>query len=164
MFIQILKHTPIWVFCLFFVLLVIGFTQSKARTADKGKIFILPCAMLVLSFYGVISAFGPIYVGLLAWFIGITAASWLGLQLGILKGVTYSDEKQTFLIPGSWVPLILMMAIFFTKYAVNVVLALQLTIVQSAEFIAVVSCLYGCFSGLFFSRLLVIRRAINKEI
>lgn len=164
MFIEILKHTPIWVFCLFFILLAIGFTQSKARTADKGRILILPCAMLGLSFYGVISAFGPIYSGLLAWFIGITIASWLGLKLAILKGVTYSDENQAFLIPGSWVPLVLMMAIFFTKYAVGVVLALQLTIVQHAEFITVVSCLYGCFSGLFFSRLLIIRRAINKEV
>ncbi len=162
MLIQILKHTPIWVFCLFFILLSLGFLQSKTRTVNRRRVITIPCAMLVLSFFGVISAFGPIYAGLLAWFIGITAASWLGFKLGIIKGVTYSKENQTFLIPGSWIPFILMMALFFTKYAVNVLLAMQLTIIQSAEFIVLVSCLYGCFSGLFFSRLLVIRRVINK--
>ncbi len=164
MFIEILKHTPIWVFGLFFVLLALGFTQSKARTVDKYKVIILPCVMTGLSFYGVVSAFGPVYAGLLAWFIGMAVAVWLGWKFAIPKGVAYFEKSRSFLIPGSWMPLILMMAIFFTKYAVGVVLALQLNITKDFEFIVVVSCLYGCFSGLFFSRLLVIRRAINQEV
>jgi len=163
MFFEILKHTPSWVFVLFFVLIVLGYFQSRPRTVDKWRVFILPFAMIVLSFYGVIDVFGLELAGLLAWLTGVVTASWLGYWLALPKGVIYFDEARTFFIPGSWIPLILMMAIFFTKYAVGVMTARQPGIAGEVEFITAISLFYGLFSGLFFSRLLVIRQAVSKS-
>ena len=45
-----------------------------------------------------------------------------------------------------------MMAIFFTKYAVGVVLARQLPCALEAKFIGAISLSYGCLGGLFLAR------------
>ena len=163
MLIEILKRTPTWVFVLFFVLLTLGYFQSKARTLGRGKVSILPCVIITLSFYGVLSAFGTAPVGLISWFVGAASAVWLGLALAAPKGVVYCDEIRSFSIPGSWVPLLLMMAIFFTKYAVGVVLARQLPCALEAKFIGAISLSYGCLGGLFLARTLVIWRSAKQN-
>jgi hypothetical protein len=162
--IEILKRTPAWVFILFFVLLVYGHSQSKNRTVSRPRIAVLPAAMIVLSFYGVLSAFGIAPVGLASWGIGVGVSVWLGLVLAVPRGVTYSNETQSFFVPGSWLPLILMMAIFFIKYAVGVILARQLPIANTLIFSGSVSFLYGFFGGLFLSRALVVWSSRKRPI
>ena len=163
MLIEIISHTPRWVFILFFVLLVLGYLQSKTRTVSRKKVIILPCAMIALSFYGVISAFGISAVGIISWFIGAAATTWLGLMLGSPKGIVCKDDIHSVIIPGSWIPLLLMMAIFFTKYIVGVVLARELPIAGSLQFISIVCFFYGCFSGLFLARMLVTWSALKQK-
>ena len=64
MLIEILQRTPPWVFVLFFALLALGYFQSRSRTVSRRRVSILPVAMIVLSLYGVFSAFGIAPVGL----------------------------------------------------------------------------------------------------
>lgn len=156
MLIEILKRTPSWVFILFFVLLSLGYFQSKNRTISRFGISMLPIAMLGLSFYGVVSAFGIVFAGLTSWFVGVAIAVGLGVKLTTPKGITFSTQTKTFSVPGSWLPLVLMMAIFFTKYAVGVVLARQLPIVSEPGFIISISFCYGLLSGVFLARAVVI--------
>jgi hypothetical protein len=156
MFIEILKHTPSWVFVLFFVLLAMGYFQSKDRTVSRGRVSILPVAMIALSFYGVFSAFAIVPVGLVSWVVGVLAAVWLGVRIAAPRGVAFSIDTQLFSVPGSWLPLALMMAIFFTKYAVGIIQGRHLPIANEPVFIGSISLCYGFFSGLFLARALVI--------
>lgn len=156
---EILKRTPSWVFVLFLVLLALGYSQSKARAVKRRHVAILPAAMIALSFYGVLSAFGVAPIALAAWLIGASVAVWLGIALAVPRGVTYSAEALSFSIPGSWLPLVLMMAIFFIKYAVGVILARQLPVAGTFEFTGLISLTYGFLSGLFLSRALVVWRS-----
>lgn len=159
MLIEIIKRTPPWVFVLFFVLLIIGSMQSKDRTLSRGKVAILPVAMICLSFYGVLSAFGigrP--VSLVSWAAGIFIAGLLGGKFPLPAGVSYSTENRSYSVPGSWFPLFLMMAIFFIKYAVGVILARKLPIANEQIFIVPVSLCYGLISGLFLVRAFAIWR------
>ena len=158
MFIEILKRTPLWVFVLFFVLLTVGYFQSKKRKISRGKVTLFPFAMIALSFYGVLSAFGVASVGLFSWAVGIAGAVCLGLKIIPQRGVTFSTEELLFSIPGSWFPLALMMAIFFTKFTVGVILSRQLPIANEPVFIGAISLLYGFFSGLFLARAFAIWR------
>jgi len=156
---EILKRTPSWVFVLFFVLLAVGYCQSKDRVISRRNVTMLPVAMLGLSFYGVLSAFGITPFALTAWLAGVGIAVWLGLKTLNLRGVSFTTETRSFPVPGSWLPLCLMMAIFVTKYAVGVILARKLPIAGEQAFIGSISLMYGLFSGLFLARAAAIMRS-----
>jgi hypothetical protein len=157
--IEILRHTPAWVFVLFFVLLAAGYRQTKDRRVRHGVIVALPAVMLALSFYGVISGFGMDAAALGAWVIGIGLAVALGVISRWPRRAGASKGENAFFVPGSWVPLLLMMLIFFTKYAVAVIIARKLPIANRPLFIVCVALCYGLFSGFFLARAIVIWRS-----
>ncbi len=159
MLIEILKRTPPWVFLLFVVLLVLGYSQSKDRTVRRSSVSILPVAMMVLSFYGVFSAFGLVFIGLACWTLGVATATGLGVKLAKPRGVTFCTATRSFFVPGSWFPGVAMLAIFFTKYTVGVILARQLPMVREMTFVGSVSLCYGLLSGVFLARAIVIWRS-----
>lgn len=158
MLIEILRRTPSWVFVLFFVLLGLGYFQSKDRVISRSKVTMLPAAMLLLSFYGVLSAFGITPLTLAAWLTGVAVAGWFGLKTAKMCRASFTKETALFAVPGSWLPLSLMMAIFFTKYAVGVILARKIPIAGDLTFIGSVSLIYGLISGVFFARAMAILR------
>lgn len=159
---EILKRTPPWVFVLFFVLLAFGYFQSKDRVVSRSRVTLLPAAMLLLSFYGVFSAFGLTPAPLVFWGAGVAIAVWSGLKFANGDGVSFSAESRSFTLPGSWLPLSLMMAIFITKYAVGVVLARKLPIAGALTFVGVVSLVYGLLSGFFLARAVAILQTARK--
>ncbi len=162
MLLEILKRTPSWVFILFLVVVIIGYSQSRGRTISRGRVAILPVAMIVLSFYGVLSAFNFLPTSLICWALGLSGAVLFGLKLALPRGVTFSPEKGSFFVPGSWIPFALIMAIFFTKYAVGVILARQLAIGSNLVFVAGISLCYGLFSGVFLVRAIIIWRTVKS--
>ncbi len=152
MILEILKGTPYWVFILFFVLLALGFNQSRPRTVGSKRVFILPICMIGLSIYGVYSAFSLEMIAFTSWSIGALISVGLGALLFSAKKTVFNEDTQSFSVPGSWVPLLLMMAIFFTKYFVGYSQAVGLPFIESVTFIATIALLYGAFSGLFLAR------------
>jgi hypothetical protein len=150
------------VFVLFFALIALGYYQSKDRMVRRSKISMLPVAMIALSFYGVLSAFGMAPIGFALWVLGVAISVKLGAKLAAPKGVIYSAETQSFFVPGSWLPLAFMMAIFFTKYAVGVILAKQLPVARETAFVGSVSLCYGLLSGVFLARAIAILQAAKS--
>ncbi len=73
MIIQIMQHTPGWVWVLLLALIYIGYLQSRTRIVAKARLFALPAAMLGLSLYSLFATFGAVHLGLLAWLAGGTA-------------------------------------------------------------------------------------------
>lgn len=152
MIIAILSHTPRWVFALFFGLIYQGFRQSKAQAVSAKRLLVLPLAMLGMSFLGVSSTFGSGSLALACWLgaLGIGAA--LALVLVNAKSVSYSSATRAFNLPGSWLPLFLMMGIFFTKYIVGAGLSQHPGLLDLPGFVGVASAAYGFWSGVFFGR------------
>ncbi|MCJ8337328.1 MAG: hypothetical protein MJK10_02560 [Pseudomonadales bacterium] len=152
MIIEILKHTPIWVFGLLVFLLILGLQQSRDRTVKKFLILPLPVGMVFLSYFGVFSSFGlsPISTGL--WLAALVSIACLFAKCLPLKGVEFSTATARFSIPGSWVPLVLMMAIFFSKYLVAVLNALHPSLTMSSGFMILCCLVYGALSGVFVGR------------
>lgn len=102
------------------------------------------------------SAFGIVTTGLFPWILGVTIALGLGIKIAAPGNVTFFADTQTFVVPGSWLPLFLMMAIFFMKYAGGVILTRQLPIANETVFIGFVSLCYGLMSGVFLARATVV--------
>ena len=158
MLVQILKHTPLWVFGLFFGLAYVGYLQSKTRLVSRQRLAILPIAMLCLSFLGVWSSFGPNLTAFASWASALLAVVILSLALAPPRGVSYSPESKLFAVPGSWVPLALMMCIFFTKYAVAVARAVDPGFSNSIALVAAICTICGLCSGVFLARALRVAR------
>ena len=162
MFLEIVKNTPIWVFVLFIGLVFLAYSQSKDRVINIKRVLILPIAMILLSIFGVFSAFGLSFIAILLWFFGIGVALLFGLKLAFPKNIKYNMEEKSYFIPGSWTPMFFIMTIFFTKYFVGVVIAKHLAILATLEFICIISFLYGLLSGVFLSRSIIIIRAKDR--
>jgi hypothetical protein len=149
---QILAHTPIWVFVLFVVLLVFGLLQTRSRAVKPLLAYFLPAGMIALSLAGVQSSFGIQALPVGSWATGVAMVTFIGVRFFPLKAVTYDSEKKHFLIPGGWLPFFVIMAIFFTKYAVAVMRGLDSPFVDRPAFAMALSLAYGCFSGYFAAR------------
>ncbi|MDD3343851.1 MAG: hypothetical protein PHR87_09780 [Sulfurospirillaceae bacterium] len=164
---EIIQHTPLWVFILFISLIFLGYTQTKDRKVKLKRIFILPTVMIILSLFGIFSAFGTMITPLVLWFIGGFLFLLIGLKLSFPKNIKYNKSEDVFYISGSWVPMVLILVIFCIKYFVGVAIARELPIINELGFIITVSFLYGSLSGVFLSRSIVIMQSKiynkNKE-
>lgn len=150
MFLTVLRHVPIWVFGLLLALIAFGVSQAVPRSVTRQRSMVLPLVLLALSFAGVVSAFG--LLPLPAWATGVAAAVLLLRGRFDVSAVRFSAATQRFQVPGSWLPLGLMMAIFALKFGVGMSLALHPELRQSAVFVLAVSTAYGVFSGVFLAR------------
>lgn len=162
MLIEILTRTPLWVFALFFIVLGTGYVQSKDRVIGRGKVMALPIIFVGLSISGVFTAFGVSYPGIATWLVGMLVAILLGLALGAPRAVAYVAKSRSFAVPGSWVPLTLMMAVFFVKYAVGVLLTLDPSAAASTAIVTGTGFCYGFLSGMFLTRAIVIWRSASQ--
>ena len=158
---QILTHTPRWVFLILFALVMLGWQQSRDRSRKPWVLLLVPAVMTLMSFGSLLSSFGAVVALQLLWLaaLGLFAAA-VGAYLPV-KGLR-AEGKRIF-IPGSWVPLILMLAIFFTKYAVGATKAMAPQLVDLPAFKLSLCVVYGAFSGIFVGRALAIWREIQAQ-
>jgi hypothetical protein len=91
-------------------------------------------------------------VGFASWTGGVVVAALIALRWPF--GVTHSPESGLFVIPGSWLPMILMLALFFMKMATSVLAVRHPALAAKPEYIASISFLYGVWSGVFCGRAL----------
>ena len=154
MVLQILAHTPYWVFALFALLIWLGCKQLVTRRVSLRRITVLPLAMTGLSLYGVVSAFRDSPLALAFWVAAAVVAAFLLMQRRLHEATRYEAGTRSFQVPGSAVPLVLMMGVFFTKYVVGVQLAMHPELAHQPGFVWPVSLLYGAFSGIFAARAL----------
>ena len=158
---QILIHTPTWVFFVLFGLVLLGWQQSRDRSRKPWVLALVPAAMAGLSYGSLLSSFGAVIALQLLWLaaLGLFAAA-VGAYLPI-KGVR--AEGNRIFIPGSWGPLILMLALFFTKYAVGAASAMAPQWVDLPSFKLTICVVYGAFSGVFVGRALAIWRETQAQ-
>ena len=158
--VQILSNTPAWVFGLFFALLVVGLLQTRTRSVGRAPAFLLPAGMIALSLAGIESSSGPGPIPLAAWALGLGMAAVVGYGVFRDERVAYDERGQKFHVPGSWMPLAVIMAIFSAKYAYAVMQALGAGIIAAPLFVAGMSAAYGSLSGYFAARALnLVRKA-----
>jgi hypothetical protein len=150
----ILANTPTWVFALFLVLLLFGLLQTRTRSVRKIPALLLPAGMIALSLAGIDSSFGLTPVPLASWAVALTIAAWVGYSLFRDRRVEYDATAGEFFVPGSWVPLAVIMAIFFAKYAYAVLRAFEAAVISTTLFIVALSAFYGLLSGYFAAKAL----------
>ncbi|RQO41425.1 hypothetical protein DBV14_28305 [Variovorax sp. KBW07] len=154
MLMQVILHTPKWVFAVFVLLVWLGAKQLLANNVSLSRVTLMPVAMGGLSLFGVISAFGDSFGALLGWAVAAAVLLALVLQRPLPATTRYDAAARSFQVAGSAVPLMLMMGIFLTKYVVGAALAMHPELRHQATFTVLVPVVYGAFTGVFAGRAL----------
>lgn len=152
MLIQILTHTPIYVWAILAFLVHRGMIAMRDRDVEVRKLCIIPIVMLALSLQDISAKFGLDGIALAAWIAGVALALPPALVSGANR-VAPGAAPGTVRVRGSRVPLALMMAVFFTKYTASVMLAVFPQAHQNALVAGTVCVLFGLFNGVFLGRL-----------
>jgi len=149
---QILYFTPLWVFALLAGLTMFGLMQARTRRVPVGVALLLPAAMLVLSLSGVLQYVGLSWPPLSAWLLGVGATSALGFRSMRSEAVSYDANSRRLTIAGSWIPLLVILGIFWVRYAVGAARAMELEVVRSPVAQLSISLALGALSGFFAAR------------
>ena len=152
MILGILAHTPVWVWIVFAGLVLLGLQQTRTRDVGIARATILPVVMIVLSLSGVLTAFAHVPLAWGAWAVGAVLAFLLAGNAVAVHGASRSAQPGHLRIPGSVVPVVLIIAIFITKYAAGVALAMNPPLAANIGVAMALSLVYGAFSGLFWAR------------
>lgn len=150
---EILQNTPLWVYLLFITLLVFGLKQTKTRTAPKTLLLILPIAMIIYSLVDMIINIGFYGQRLALWSTGTIAAWLFAVAFLTPKGLKYDLATRKLVVPGSWIPLLLIVSIFSVKYVQGAINALSPEITKTDLFTWAFSFLNGIFFGIFAARI-----------
>lgn len=152
MIVQILTYTPMWVYALLIMLLVFGLMQTRTRTVHKIPALLLPVGMMALSLAGIITSFGLTIIPLVAWGLAMLIATLVGYTYFRDRSIHGRATDGAFFIPGSWGPLVVMMAIFCAKYGYAIMHVYHAEVTARPIFIGLLSAVYGLLSGYFSSR------------
>nr|WP_297350527.1 DUF6622 family protein [uncultured Caldimonas sp.] len=152
MLIQIAQKAPLWVWPLLAGLVALGVSQRRDRSIALPRATIVPLVMVGLSFVAVTSAFGAPSAALLTWAAGLAAAAGVAHLGGMWSGIVWRAAERRLHVPGSWMPLVLILAIFATRFTVGALIATQPALKAAPMFGMGVGLAYGLFSGLFLGR------------
>jgi hypothetical protein len=149
----ILRGTPAWVWGLLAGLLALGASQLRERTASVARVSLIPAAMTAFSVLGTWSALSasPHRAGAVAAWLAAAALAF-ALFARRRAAARFDPVHRTYRLPGSAVPLLLIVGIFLVKYGVGVELAMAPRLVDGAPYALGVAALYGAFTGVFVGR------------
>jgi len=150
---------PVWPFFLLAGLLMLGYRQSRDRIVRPSMLAKVALGMVALSLFGVTAAFGASVVPVLAWALTFTAAIVFGGPAFAPRGL--AKEGAAVRMPGSWVPLGLMLGIFMTKFGLGFATGMGAHVLQEVWFGAAVSAALGLFSGAFAARAMAVHRFVR---
>lgn len=150
---------PLWPFAILAGLVALGYRQSQDRVVQPGTPARVAAAMLALSLYGVVASFGAGVLPVLAWMLGFAAS--LGLGGPVLAPRGLAREGGAVRVPGSWLPLGLMLGIFMARFALGFATGIGAPFVHQAWFVALMSVALGGFSGAFAARAVAVHRFVR---
>jgi hypothetical protein len=151
----VVKNTPLWVWGLLAGLAWLGLDQARSRTVGLARVTIMPIVMAAMAIWGTASAFGrsPMFgYVMLVWMLAASVTFSLVASMAPPRGAAYDCDSRSFALPGSWVPMLLILGIFLTKYVVGVDMAMQPSLARDGQYTLIVGALYGVFNGIFAGR------------
>jgi hypothetical protein len=161
MLLQIVLHTPGWVWGLLAALLALGVAQSRARAVHPLQLLALPLVLLGLGLSSLLPAFVSMPMLAVVWLAALGLGLRAGLGLPVAATTRWDSARRRLQLAGSWLPLVLILIIFSLRYAAAVSLALHPAWRQEMA-VQVPLCLaFGALSGLFLGRALGLRRLVR---
>ena len=160
MLLEILVHTPFYVWPLLALLVWGGVKSRKTHTVSWKAISVMPAVMFMWSFYTVATRYAPVFLFLWAFSLGV--GIWLGILTTRKLALQFDRQKKTIEIPGNWTPLILSLSIFFLRYLLGAFYGLHPEC-QGNLFLMALENLATVISGILLGRLVGFWHRSKKE-
>jgi len=147
---MIVSNTPLWVFGLLAGLTLLGVKQLRLRPLSPQRLVLLPLAM---GTWSLMSLTDKSTLPLLCYL----GAAVMGTALMLLMPRRIVRREQgLYLVPGSPLPLVLMLSIFTLHYVSGVLQARAPELLTTPGLLLGSSAAYGALSGLLIGRMLAI--------
>jgi hypothetical protein len=154
--IEVLRHTPGWVWLLLAALLALGASQLRTRRVPRARLFVLPAVLLGLGLSATATSFQPPAPAIAAWVLALAAGVMLGRRVPPAAGARWDADRRVLLLPGSVWPLVLILAVFTLRYTGSVALALHPAWREAPAVALPLAAAYGAIAGLLLGRVLTL--------
>jgi hypothetical protein len=151
--IAIVDHTPIAVWAVLALLVLVGLRQLRTQTLSGGRVWLVPLVAGAASLAGALRGFagaGELLTGA-CWALGAVLGFAANRSLDLPRRVV-ANADGSFTIGGSVAPLVVLVSIFLVRYATNVALAIQPALSNDPAAAALVAIAYGSTAGLLVAR------------
>ena len=150
---DIVTHTPVAVWAVLAVLVLVGLRQTRTQTMSAGRVWLVPLVVGAASLAGALRGFagaGELLTGA-CWAAGAALGFVSNRALDLPRRVS-ANADGSFTIGGSIAPLLLFTGVFLVRYVVNVALAIQPSLAGNPEAAAAAAIAYGFTTGLLVAR------------
>ena len=103
--VEVLKHTPAYVWAILAALIIFGSLQMRDQMVGRARVLLLPVGLGAYSLWGAASAFGVQWDVFAAWAVGMGAMLWAARSVGWPRKVEFLPERNAFAVGGSFLPL-----------------------------------------------------------
>ena len=114
--INIIGHTPVWVFPLIVVVLWLGSINLRERNVPPRSMFVFPVVMLVLSIGNSIGTSAGPLTALADWLFSAAIGAVIGWHL-TQRPRAIEPKSGQIIVPGSVIPLLVCIALITLRYA-----------------------------------------------
>lgn len=164
MIVDIFRYTPPWVWAMLAALVALGLSQWRERRVAPARLFILPGVLLALGLWSTAQSFAAPALALPVWAAAAFVTTTLASRLPPPAGVRWDAAAQHLVLPGSALPLVVILAVFGLRYAGSVALALHPAWRADLAVALPMAAAYGAVSGLLVGRALGLRRRIAAAL
>lgn len=161
MLLQIVLHTPGWVWAMLAALLALGVAQSRPRAVHPLHLLALPLVLLGLGLSSLLPAFLSQPMLAAVWVVALGLGLRGGLWLPVASSSRWDRDRKRLQLAGSWLPLIVILVIFSLRYTAAVSMALHPAWRQDLVVQVPLTLAFGALSGLFLGRALGLWRLVR---
>ena len=152
---DIVVHTPLWVWGMLFYVVAVGIFFLKDRTSTISRALIAPIVLCAWSLIAVQEQYGLTPYSLGVWILGALLGIWLGRIVTKQNPPQLIDTtKGVFMIPGGVAFLGVLLTFFLLRYTRGVMLSLNPELMQQAHMILLDLLVTGLLIGFMIGRLI----------
>jgi len=161
---DIVLHTPLWVWPLLALVLWLGWSARRPRTVHPLRLAALPLVGLGVTVAGVVQSAAPAFT-LSAWLVGLLVALPIGYAVGRRCEVRWQDGRVW--IAGGWFLLGFAISVFAVRYALGVTFGVFPHLARQPAWIVGAGAVGGTIAGIglgWLAGLLARRRWVGRSL
>ncbi len=157
---QVLKNTPVWAWAILVALIALGINQLRTRVVSRYSVVIAPVVFLLVGLMTASRGRVGFWVWALTLLVTAAVTFFVWQPTG---GARYEASIDRLNLPGSVIPLLIMLTIFLLNYVINVALAINPSLRSDLVWQVGPAIILGALSGVFLGRALTLFRMNRRS-